>query len=35
MNNTSLKTRMNTKVQAMEAAQPEDLWNPLTLGTWP
>lgn len=32
MNNTSLKTRMNTKVQAMEAAQPEDLWNPTGSG---
>ena len=32
MNNTSLKTRMNTKVQAMEAAQPEDLWNPSNSG---
>lgn len=32
MNNTSLKTRMNTKVQAMEAAQPEDLWNPTSSG---
>ena len=32
MNTTSLKTRMNTKVQAMEAAQPEDLWNPTGSG---
>ncbi len=32
MNNTSLKTRMNTKVQAMEAAPPEDLWNPSDSG---
>lgn len=32
MNNTGLKTRMNTKVQAMEAAQPEDLWNPTGSG---
>ena len=32
MKNTSLKTRMNTKVQAMEAAQPEDLWNPTGSG---
>ena len=32
MNNTSLKTRMNTKVQAMESAQPEDLWNPTGSG---
>ena len=32
MDNTSLKTRMNTKVQAMEAAQPEDLWNPTGSG---
>ena len=32
MNTTSLKTRMNTKVHAMEAAQPEDLWNPTGSG---
>ena len=32
MNTTSLKTRMSTKVQAMEAAQPEDLWNPTGSG---
>lgn len=32
MNNTSLKTRMSTKVQAMEAALPEDLWNPSDSG---
>lgn len=32
MNNTSLKTRMSTKIQAMEAAQPEDLWNPTGSG---
>lgn len=32
MNNTSLKTRMSTKVQAIEAVPPEDLWNPTGSG---
>ena len=32
MNTTSLKTRMNTKVQAMEAEPSEELWNPSDSG---